>query len=259
MALDDLTSPKVYVRALKGAGVKVGGEAIRVIPFRYASEAITASVHNLTEGGPPASLKTDDFASEREELKAIAKQLREQDDGGRPDPELIAKAKTLIKSMQTKAETKYPAGSRERSEATRHLKALYGLASMLETPAINVLLAGVEKRPDATLGDLLGFMHAFNLRFGPATTPRQRAVYERALPAAGQAARRGRPGIAARRGGGRAGPARGAGRVLRGDGVRAPRRQEGGRHRGLGDEEGRPGTTLVTRRKSSAPDCGRPE
>ena len=32
--------------------------------------------------------------------------------------------------------------------AEKYVKALYGLASMLETPAVNVLLAGVEKRPE---------------------------------------------------------------------------------------------------------------
>ena len=37
---------------------------------------------------------------------------------------------------------------------------------MLETPAINILLAGVENRPEHHLGDLLTFMESFNLRFG---------------------------------------------------------------------------------------------
>ena len=54
---------------------------------------------------------------------------------------------------------------------------------MLKTPAIDVLLAGVEKRPDTTMGDLLAFAQAFNLRFGPATTPQQRAIYARLFPA----------------------------------------------------------------------------
>jgi hypothetical protein len=49
---------------------------------------------------------------------------------------------------------------------------------MLDTPALDLILAGVEKRPDATVGELLGFMNAFNFRFGPATTPKQREVYD---------------------------------------------------------------------------------
>jgi hypothetical protein len=53
---------------------------------------------------------------------------------------------------------------------------------MMETPAINVLLAGVEKRPDTTLGDLLTFLQAFNLRFGVAGTARQKDVYKEIYP-----------------------------------------------------------------------------
>jgi hypothetical protein len=53
---------------------------------------------------------------------------------------------------------------------------------MLETPAIDVILSGVEKRPDATLGELLTFMSAFNLRFGAATTPTQKLVYDTLYP-----------------------------------------------------------------------------
>jgi hypothetical protein len=53
---------------------------------------------------------------------------------------------------------------------------------MLQTPAMNVLLSGVEKHPEASLGDLLGFMSAYNLRFGEAKTEPQRAAYDRIYP-----------------------------------------------------------------------------
>jgi hypothetical protein len=75
-----------------------------------------------------------------------------------------------------------PAKRRQRNEADKYLKALHGLVVMLKAPSIDVALAGVEKRPDATLGELLNFMNAFNLRFGVATTPQQRAVYQSLHP-----------------------------------------------------------------------------
>ena len=53
---------------------------------------------------------------------------------------------------------------------------------MMETPALDLLLAGVENRPEATLGELLGFMNAFNLRFGAATTPDSREAYDSLYP-----------------------------------------------------------------------------
>ena len=65
---------------------------------------------------------------------------------------------------------------------------------MLNTPAIDVILAGVENRPDATLGELLNFMTAFNLRFGVASTPQQRRDLQRPLSQARATAQPGRPG-----------------------------------------------------------------
>jgi len=62
------------------------------------------------------------------------------------------------------------------------LKGLHGLVGMLKTPAIDVILSGVENRPDATLGELLNFMTAFNLRFGVASTPQQREIYSTLYP-----------------------------------------------------------------------------
>ena len=53
---------------------------------------------------------------------------------------------------------------------------------MLKTPPIDDLVAGVDKRPDASLGELIRFMTAYRLRFGAATTPRQQEVYRFLFP-----------------------------------------------------------------------------
>jgi hypothetical protein len=84
--------------------------------------------------------------------------------------------------MKAKVEATFPRTSQEFRDANRYLRALNGLVSMLETPAVNVLLAGVDKRPEATLGDLIQFMAVYNLRFGATTTPRQREVYMTLYP-----------------------------------------------------------------------------
>jgi hypothetical protein len=88
----------------------------------------------------------------------------------------------VIHRVREKVEATVPKGTRQRTEAEKYLKALFGLTRLLETPAVDVLLAGVEKRPDTTLGDLLAFMSAFNLRFGVANSPRQKEVYREIYP-----------------------------------------------------------------------------
>jgi hypothetical protein len=184
VALDELIDPKVFPKATYyGHKIKLGGETIRDIPFAYASAAISTSVHQLMNGGPPPSLKAAAFDADRAAMKPLADELRKQGaEGGQHDSATIEKLKGMILALRPKVEATYPKNSRERNEAEKYLKAVYGLLSMFETPAVNVLLAGVEKRPEATLGDLLGFMAAYNLRFGVAETPRQKDIYRTLYP-----------------------------------------------------------------------------
>ena len=183
VAFDEINDPRVYAKALEGGRVKLGGELIRNIPFQYAAAAITVSIHQLAKEGPPPSLLRPEFATEREAIKELGQELHKQiEDGKNPDPETIRKMLTAINVAEEKVDKILPANTRDRNEADRYLKALHGLIAMLETPAIDVILAGVEKRPEANLGELLSFMNAFNLRFGAATTPTQRQVYDTLYP-----------------------------------------------------------------------------
>ena len=183
VALDEINNPRVYSRSLEQAKTKIGGELIRDIPFQHAAAAITTSFHQITQGPPPPVLLTPEFESRRVALKALGKEIRKKlDEGEAPDPATIAKALTLVHEAEVHVDKTLPRNSRDRVEADKYLKSVHGLLTMLQTPAINVLLSGVEKRPEATLGELLTFMNAFNLRFGPTKTDRQRQVYSALYP-----------------------------------------------------------------------------
>ncbi len=141
------------------------------------------SIHQLVKGGPPKALQTPAFAADRETIKALGQQIRKQiEEDKTPDKETIDKMLAAINQAENKAAKLLPANSKDRVEADKFLKALHGLIAMMETPALDLLLAGVENRPEATLGELLGFMNAFNLRFGAATTPVQREAYDSLYP-----------------------------------------------------------------------------
>ena len=183
VALVELNNPRVYLRALRGASAKVEGAKIRDIPFQYAAAAITVSVEELLREGPPAALKAEAFAADLKALKETGAALRKQgNEGGDFDPATLGRAQDQIRAVQARVAATLPAGSAGRREADRYLRSLLGLTRMLQTPAIGVLLAGVEDRPDTTLGDLLAFMRGFNLRFGVARTPRQRMIYNDLFP-----------------------------------------------------------------------------
>ncbi len=182
-AFDEINDPRVYTKALKEGQVKIGGQIIRNIPFQSATAAISMSIHQLVKGGPPPVLMKPEFAQERETIKTLGQQLRQQiEEGKEPDKATIGKMLAAINAAETKADQILPRNSKDRTEADRFLKALHGLIALMETPALELLLAGVENRPEATLADLLGFMNAFNLRFGPATSPAQRQVYDSLYP-----------------------------------------------------------------------------
>ncbi|MFO0910017.1 MAG: hypothetical protein U0794_16995 [Isosphaeraceae bacterium] len=184
VALDELNDPRIYTKALEGAKARIGSDLIRAIPFRYASAAISVGFHQLATGSLPRSLATADFAAEREALRSLDQQLVEQTDEGSPDPATVKKLLETIYAAEAKVAKLYadPAQRRQRQEAEAYLKSLHGMIVMLKTPAIESILAGVEKRPEITLGQLLNFMNAFNLRFGVASTPAQQAAYEAIFP-----------------------------------------------------------------------------
>ena len=53
---------------------------------------------------------------------------------------------------------------------------------MLEVPAVEQFLEGLNRYPTTTMGHLITFMSSFNLRFGAASTPAQRAAYDQLYP-----------------------------------------------------------------------------
>lgn len=181
---DELCSPKIYLRGLKTGGTKFPGEMIRDVPFQYAQAAVTSTVHQvMTKGSAPAILKTAVFQPENQQMAEIAQKIRDENEkDGTIDPETLDAAEETLKKLQAKVATNLKAGSKDRQDAERFLKSALGLSRMLRTPAINVLLSDVSKHPEATVGDLLLFMKSFNLRFGVADDPRERAVYNELYP-----------------------------------------------------------------------------
>src|SRR5208337_772046 len=130
-ALGEIDDPRVYAKALQGAKIKIGGENIRQIPFRYATAAITFSIHQLTKGPLPASLQTHEFEADREAFRALDEQITEQiAEGKEPDPATVEKLIAVIYAAEEKAARLLPRNTRARNEADRFLKGLHGLAAM---------------------------------------------------------------------------------------------------------------------------------
>jgi hypothetical protein len=181
--VEQIEDPRVYSRSLRGSSARIGGQTIRNVPFRYAPGAITVSIERLTNGQPPAALLTAAFDEDRAAFKVLGQEIkRDLQQGEKPNPDTVSKALVIVDKAEAKADRILPANTKDRVEADKYLKALHGLLGMLQTPALDILLSGVEEHPEATLGQLLSFMSAYNLRFGEASTPVQKTAYNAIYP-----------------------------------------------------------------------------
>lgn len=181
--LDQVTDPRIHSSALRLATQPIESAVVGDIPFQNASEGITLSLNQLTaqEGWPPA-LQGEVFAEDRAAYhQAIADALKE-DEEGEISPATLAKVRLIASRIRTKYEVNRPKDPKEMVEGENFVKALTGMARMLENPQTEKVMAELKKVDKTTLGNLLAFMHTYNLRFGPAKTPAQRSVYQSLYP-----------------------------------------------------------------------------
>ena len=186
--LHQLTDPKIMSgsgSALRMADAKVPAAAIREIPFRDETDAITISLDDLTASNNwPAPLRVEDFRPEREAYqKAVDDALAEDKDGGTLKPATVAKVRDTVSRLYSKVDQLIPRTKQpDHLQAINYLKGLAGLSRMLERPNVDAAIAELEKLDNTTVGNLVAFMHSYNLRFDAAKTPKQSAVYRDLYP-----------------------------------------------------------------------------
>jgi hypothetical protein len=179
-ALDQLSDPRIQSSSLKSASEPLDSTIIADIPFRYASEAVTIIMSNLKGAKQwPAALETGRFAEDKKEFDEVAEQVRREDEDGDISPRTIKRAKDLVARIRGKLAQDPLPDPKDNNAAERFVKTLAGLVKLLEKPDTREVLDQLRKAPPkTTVGNLIGFMHVYNLRFAAATTPRQKMIYE---------------------------------------------------------------------------------
>ncbi len=183
-ALDQLSDPRIASSSLKIATAPIDAKVIKDIPFHNASEAVTIVLNQVKAARVwPASLTGDRFIADKQAFDELAEKAPKEDEVGEISAETLNKAHALIESLKGKLAAQPLATVQEQQEATRFVKTLAGLVKMLEKPDTKEALDQLRMVKSTTLGNLLAFMHVYNLRFGPAKTPRQRLIYDQIWPA----------------------------------------------------------------------------
>ena len=182
LLLETLDAAPAAARAGKTA-TPLSPDAIREIPFEWNSEAITLCLDQMTGDALPKLLAEPRFEAERTALRSALSQALAEDLKGNVSPESLARVRDAVAKYRAafqKGEADYAYGYQE---AKDYLTTLDSLTRMLDDPSMKAFLKQLESGQERTVGDLIGFMNAFNLRFGPAATPRQTEIYERLVPA----------------------------------------------------------------------------
>ena len=182
-ALDQLTDPRIGSSTIRMATGQVDADLIREIPFRNNSEAVTivlSDVKNATRW--PSALYEKRFADEKKTFDEIVDQARKEDEQGDISGPTLGKAHALVNSLRSELDAMPLADPAENQTAVNFVKTLGGLIHLLEQPDTKQVIDELRKVKTTSLANLLGFMHAFNLRFGPATTPREKIVYNKLYP-----------------------------------------------------------------------------
>jgi hypothetical protein len=181
--LDILLNPASADSSLQLIKTPLRSDVIRDIPFEYATEGLTVCLDRMTMDDQwPLAVRGAAFRPEREAVRSAISAVLEQDKEGDLDPDTIQTVQTAIDQLRAKFEKDVPQDNPDYVTAHWALKAMNGLTKMLYSPQMEKVLAELEDYQGTTLGDLLGFMQAFNLRFGSANSYRQKQIYVKLYP-----------------------------------------------------------------------------
>src|SRR5206468_2231155 len=128
------------------------------------------------------ALRGEKYGPERLEYQQAIDQALQESESGKITPATLQRVDRALSTLYTRFRANPPANRAEQVEAENYLRTLFGMARLLKQPQVEKVLGELEKTPRTTLGNLLGFMNTYNLRFGEATTPAQRAIYQQLYP-----------------------------------------------------------------------------
>jgi hypothetical protein len=145
---------------------------------------ITLCIDQMTGADSlPALLMDGKYDQERKSLRAAVVPALNEDARGTVSPATRKRMVEAIAAFQRSFRRKSSEFEPGYEDARIFLTNLAGLSRLLNDPSLKTFLSKLDDGQERTVGDLVAFMNAFNLRFGPATSERQLSIYRRLAPA----------------------------------------------------------------------------
>ncbi len=153
------------------------------LTFSLPAENVRINLGGLSNADQwPVGLRDDRYAAERDVYEtAIGRAIRESRRGG-VRAETVRLVDTTVEQIRFKLEDAPPLDFYTREEVKQHVTALAATARMLHSRPAGEALRNLMTNPPRTVGALIGFMTAHNLRFGPAQTAHQRKAHQDFYP-----------------------------------------------------------------------------
>jgi hypothetical protein len=165
------------------AQTAIPADTIHDIPFEWDTEAISVCIDQMTaKDALPAALAGEDFTAERTKLRKAAEEVLKEDAKGNVTADAKKRLNAAITAFREKFTKDTPKFDPTYNDATGYFQTLASLSRLLNDPSMKKILAELGKNQDVPVGKLITFMHSYNLRFGPATTDRQRDIYRALAP-----------------------------------------------------------------------------
>jgi hypothetical protein len=177
--LMQLLDPRISPSNYRKSPVSLGGDAIRKIPFQYASKAATFSMERLIGKREwPLALRGEEFAKARKKYEHAIDAAVEADVEGKLTGQAVLAVATTVEDLERLVEQTIPQSrSDDYKQAKNHLKKLADIPRMLKEQAVEKVIAEIETYPGTSVGDLVAFMQRHNLRFGVADSPDENVLY----------------------------------------------------------------------------------
>jgi hypothetical protein len=161
------------------ARAPIGASAVREIPFEWNTEALTICLDQLTaRGALPEPLTQETFAAERTALGGAVDAALKEDAKGDVSASTMQRLNTAIANFRARFVKAVPKDDPDYEGGDDYFSTLASLSRMLHDPSMKHALVELETLREISVGDLIAFMHTYNLRFGPATTGRQLQIYQ---------------------------------------------------------------------------------
>jgi hypothetical protein len=179
-AVRDLSDPRIGESATRAAKAPVEASDIGEVPFENSTERVTLMLDKIRAAfNWPDVFEEPRFNDDRKAFDDLVARARKEDEEGEITPKTLQEAKTLVANLRRKVAAQPLKNEDDQREADKFLNAFTALIGLLDKPDTRAALSDLRKVKNTTVGNLLGFMHAYNLRFGPATTLKQKQAYQR--------------------------------------------------------------------------------